>query len=451
MKIGIYGGTFNPIHLGHLAVAEAAKETCCLDEVWFIPAGDPYMKNRTELASGQTRYNMIDQTIKDFNIEWAKVYPIEILRDGPSYTIDTMNELSGQFPNHEFYLIMGFDAYKTLPSWKEGDRLAALYNLIVFNRDHEDMRTYFEEHLPESKVITYLPDFNNNISSSHIRYLAKTGGSFQSMVAPSVYKTIQRTRLYILNEYDRYMQNFSAPAHKAKVVEWIRNKMNGFSKNSTAVIGISGGKDSSVVAALCVEALGADRVYGVMMPNGEQTDIGDSKKLIMNLGIRSLTINIKKAYDALVTQQLESYGHLSSDAKINLPARLRMSALYMVAQSIGNAFVINTCNLSEDWVGYSTWHGDSAGDFSPLANFTSDEVVAIGDACGLPYDLTHKAPSDGLCGETDEEKLGFSYRELNAYIRCGIEPNIEIKNKIDRLHKANAFKLQPLDSYKWEP
>ena len=140
----------------------------------------------------------------------------------------------------------------------------------------------------------------------------------------------------------------------------------------------------------------------------------------------------------------------SNDAKINMPARIRMTMLYMVAQTLGNAFVINTCNLSEDWIGYSTWHGDSAGDFSPLAKLTSEEVVAIGDACGLPYDLTHKTPSDGLCGQTDEDKLGFTYAVLNKYIRTGKIDDPVIKAKIDAMHEKNKFKLEPLDYFNYE-
>ena len=140
---------------------------------------------------------------------------------------------------------------------------------------------------------------------------------------------------------------------------------------------------------------------------------------------------------------------LTKDALTNMPARIRMTMLYMVAQTLGNAFVINTCNLSEDWIGYSTWHGDSAGDFSPLAKLTSEEVVTIGDVCGLPYDLTRKTPSDGLCGQTDEDKLGFTYAVLNKYIRTGTIEDKEVKAKIDAMHKKNEFKLKPLDHFEY--
>lgn len=256
-----------------------------------------------------------------------------------------------------------------------------------------------------------------------------------------------------MDEYDLYLQNFDAKAAKNAVVEWIRNKMNNFGINSKAVIGISGGKDSSVIAALCKEAIGADRVYGVMMPNGEQSDIGDAELLIKHLGIHSHLINIKNICNELAHVTELTLSKPSMQAMINMPARVRMVSLYMIAQTLGNAFVVNTCNLSEDWVGYSTWHGDSAGDFSPLAKFTSEEVVAIGDACGLPFHLTHKTPSDGLCGKTDEDNLGFTYHILNRYIVCNEIEDWRIKEKIDKLHEKNKFKLEPLDFFpvgKWQ-
>jgi len=256
-----------------------------------------------------------------------------------------------------------------------------------------------------------------------------------------------------MDSYDFHMKNFDAKAAKNAVVEWIRNKMNSFGTTSKAVIGISGGKDSSVVAALCVEAIGKDRVHGVMMPNGDQSDLNDAKALIHHLGIHEYLINIRGTCNSFETKTALALAKPSDQALINMPARVRMVYLYMIAQTLGNAFVINTCNLSEDWVGYSTWHGDSAGDFSPLAKFTSDEVVAIGDACGLPYILTHKTPSDGLCGKTDEDNLGFTYHTLNKYIVCNEIEDQQVKEKIDKLHEKNKFKLEPLDFFpvgKWQ-
>ena len=254
-----------------------------------------------------------------------------------------------------------------------------------------------------------------------------------------------------MDAYEKYMTNFDAVAAKNAVVRWIRTKINSFGTDYKAVIGISGGKDSTVVAALCAEAIGPDRVYGVMMPNGNQADIKDAEAVIELLKIHSHLINIEN-----LTRELERLVELTLDkpseqAIINIPPRIRMTALYAVAQTLGRAFVINTCNLSEDFIGYSTWHGDSAGDFSPLANFTSDEVMAIGDACGLPHYLVYKTPSDGLCGKSDEDNLGFTYKALNQFIRLGIIENSETLAKINNRHVANLFKLEPLDYFRFDP
>ena len=210
------------------------------------------------------------------------------------------------------------------------------------------------------------------------------------------------------------------------------------------MIGISGGKDSSVVAALCAEALGRDRVIGVLMPNGEQADIDMAKLLVNHLGIRHYIVNIKAAVDGVIDNI--SF-ELSTQSMQNLPPRIRMSTLYAVSQS-NNGRVANTCNLSEDWVGYSTRYGDGAGDFSPCADLTVQEVKAIGRVLGLPDVLVDKVPIDGLCGKTDEDNLGFTYAELDRYIREGVIEDKEKKEKIDRLHKMNAFKLQPMPAYR---
>ena len=244
------------------------------------------------------------------------------------------------------------------------------------------------------------------------------------------------------------MDNFKAMKVKNNCVEWIRNWFDKNGPSCNVVCGISGGKDSSVVAALCVEALGKDRVIGIKMPCGEQPDIEDSNKLIKHLGIRSYTINIWDAVTG-INNQFPTNIEISKQTTINLPPRIRMTTLYAVSQSI-NGRVACTDNLSESYIGYSTRWGDSVGDFAPLANLTSDEVIAIGDACGLPYELTHKTPTDGLCGKTDEDNFGFTYAVLNKYIRTGICEDEEVKAKIDRMHTKNLFKLMPIPSFKCE-
>lgn len=231
---------------------------------------------------------------------------------------------------------------------------------------------------------------------------------------------------------------FEAERIKNECVAWIRDFFDKNGKDCNAVIGISGGKDSSVVAALCVEALGKDRVIGVLMPCGEQSDIDKSLLLVHTLGIKHYIINIKEAVDGIVKNMPFE---LSTQSRTNLPPRIRMSTLYAVSQS-HNGRVSNNCNLSEDWVGYSTRYGDSVGDFSPLSKLTVQEVKAIGRVLGLPEELVNKVPTDGLCGKTDEENLGFTYEELDRYIREGVIEDEEKKAKIDRLHKMNLFKLE---------
>ena len=238
-----------------------------------------------------------------------------------------------------------------------------------------------------------------------------------------------------------------------ELLKWLRDWFEVNGKGCNAVLGISGGKDSTVTAALCTEALGKDRVIGVLMPNGIQSDISDSHRVCNLLDIRNVTINIKDAVDAetkVVTEAIKELGkdELTSQTIINLPPRIRMATLYALSQTM-NGRVINTCNLSEDWVGYSTRWGDSVGDVAPLAQFTVDEVRKIGLELGVPYDLIYKTPSDGLCGKTDEDNLGFTYATLDKYLREGICEDPEIKALIDRKHMINEFKLKPIPSFEY--
>ena len=253
------------------------------------------------------------------------------------------------------------------------------------------------------------------------------------------------------------MERISGTLEKEKLtkamngcIDWIREFFEENGKGCNAVLGISGGKDSSVVAALLVEALGKDRVIGVLMPNGEQADIDMAKLLVNHLGIKYYVVNIKEAYEGIVNAFPEEL-QMSNQTKINLAPRLRMSTVYAVSQSV-NGRVANTCNLSEDWVGYSTRYGDSVGDFSPCSHFTVQEVKEIGRMLGLPEVLIEKAPSDGLCGKTDEDNLGFTYAVLDKYIRTGEIEDEETRKLIDRKHKMKLFKLEVMPSYepKWD-
>ena len=248
---------------------------------------------------------------------------------------------------------------------------------------------------------------------------------------------------------------FDAVKAKNDCVQWIRDWFEENGKECCATVGISGGKDSSVVAALCVEALGKDRVIGVLMPNGIQKDIIDAIKVVTHLGIKYTIINIQNSYDSILENiddmfipERDGYEEIkiSEQAKINLAPRIRMATLYAVSQSV-NGRVVGTDNASEAYIGYSTRWGDNVADLMPILHFTSEEVVVIGDVLGLPYELTHKVPSDGLCGKTDEDNFGFTYEVLNKYIRTGVCEDDTIKAKIDERHQKNLFKLQPIPSF----
>ena len=203
------------------------------------------------------------------------------------------------------------------------------------------------------------------------------------------------------------------------------------------VIGISGGKDSSVVAALAVKIFGKDRVIGVEMPNTRQDPI--SQEVLKCLDIKSINLSIFDLVDNCAWQMELNGLSLTDDSIINLPARLRMTLLYYVAQSIEGR-VINTSNLSENMIGYSTLFGDLSGSFAPIAQLTATEVIQLGLWLGLPSEIVCKVPEDGLCGMSDEEKLGFTYSELDKYIREDLGSD-EFKNKINEMYYKNKFKM----------
>lgn len=227
-----------------------------------------------------------------------------------------------------------------------------------------------------------------------------------------------------------------------EICEWVRDFFEKNGKTCSAVLGISGGKDSCITAALLARALGKERVVGVMMPDGIQPDISDSQAVVDHLGIRYYTVNIGEAVKALKKSIEEAGGTITKDVGINIPPRVRMTTLYAVAQGLEEGGrVINTCNASEDYIGYSTKYGDAAGDMSILAGFTVEEVLQIGDYLGLPSNLVHKTPSDGLSGMSDEDKIGFTYAVLDKYIATGECEDDAIREKIDRMHRLNLHKI----------
>lgn len=232
-------------------------------------------------------------------------------------------------------------------------------------------------------------------------------------------------------------KDFNAAKECENIINWIREYFKAQPNAKGAIIGISGGKDSSIVAKLLVEALGKERVFGVLMPNGEQKDIADSLRVVDILGINYKIVNIEKAYNGLLENIEEN--SVSADAKINIPPRLRMTTLYAIGSSI-HYRICGTGNKSEAFVGYTTKWGDNAFDFNPIGDLTTEEVIAVGDYLGLPYELVHKTPNDGLSGQSDEEKLGFSYKQINDYIEQGSCGNEEIDEKIKFKHEYNKHK-----------
>lgn len=294
----------------------------------------------------------------------------------------------------------------------------------------------------------------------------------------------------IVYEYDSLLPSFDARQAIDSTIAWIRDAFrdNG---GKIAVIGISGGKDSSVVAALCAHALGKDNVIGVKMSDGTQPDWEDQDDIIEHLGIKSIDFDISAITDALRETAADvgiatpgwtdkSYSTVPEDmwdtpdanrensdeaameddfgillnnyelprqAAMNMPPRVRLVVLYMIAQSLNvSARVVGTANLSEAFIGWDTRYGGCGGsgcDLLPIASYTATEVIAIGKVLGIPDHLLFKQPADGLTGKTDEENFGFSYWELDAYIRQGDGARVmtEIKDKIDDMHDRNAFKM----------
>lgn len=235
--------------------------------------------------------------------------------------------------------------------------------------------------------------------------------------------------------------------------EWALMKIQCFASNwlrqnnlpNKWVIGISGGKDSLITAAIFVKKFGPENVLGVLMPCGYQPDIQDSCDVVKTLGIKSIEVNIQSAINSL-NMQILNYSAVKTTpvdlevADTNLPPRIRMATLYYVAQAVGG-IVLNTSNLSETILGYGTLYGDIAGSYAPIHDLTATEVIALGDYMKLPEYLVHKAPADGLSGKTDEDNLGVKYADVDRYIRTG--PSMvykEVVDFIERRYQANKFK-----------
>lgn len=239
---------------------------------------------------------------------------------------------------------------------------------------------------------------------------------------------------------------FNAKQVKEDLVKWLREYYDNNGNPLNAVVGCSGGKDSTVVLAALVEAIGPNRVYAVLMPNGTQSDIEDSYKVCEFLGLKPHLVPITDGYFGILSSVTDKFNP-TKQAEINLAPVLRMATLKFVSQCVNGRFTCNA-NLSERYLGWFTISGDDQGSVMPLANLTVTEVIAVGKELGLPDWMVEKRPSDGLCGETDESKMQISYAKLDHYIRTGEIDDLEMKERIDKRHLANQFKLNPMPSFK---
>ena len=243
---------------------------------------------------------------------------------------------------------------------------------------------------------------------------------------------------------------------KESIIQWIKDWFDTQSNGAEGiVIGISGGKDSTVVAKLCVEAIGKERVFGVLMPNGKQKDIADSQRVCDLLGISYIVVNISNMYydfirnisseEITLSTEDRNIVFLSDETKVNICPRIRMTTLYAIAQT-KNYRVAGTGNATERVLGYFTKWGDGACDFNPLGFLTCTEVIRLGLDLDLPEELINKAPSDGLTGKTDEEQFGYSYKEIDEVLLEKVD-NGEIYEFIQKLYDKNEHKIQPIKMY----
>lgn len=236
---------------------------------------------------------------------------------------------------------------------------------------------------------------------------------------------------------------------KDQCIQWIRDWYERNGKGCRAVLGMSGGKDSTVAAALCAEALGKENVVGVAMP-AEGQSLNGADEICEYLGIRYICAPIASIVKGFEDVRAVVEEGFSNQTEQNIPPRVRMCVLYAISQSV-NGRVVNTCNLSEDWVGYATRWGDSVGDFSPLGGLTVQEIKGIGHALGIPAKWVDKIPDDDLPHScSDEQKFGFTYEVLDRYIRTGVCEDEAVREKIDRMHRNNLFKLSMPEAFKPE-
>lgn len=444
----LFGGTFNPFTIAHLEMVKKIREVFPDSDICIMPTNLDFIKHWKELPEGDAfdgkdRVELIKEAVKD--IDNCFVSDAEASGKLSGKTYDTVKYLLESY--EKVYMCVGTDKLFEMLKWYHSEELFALLaEIVCFDRGGSAPYDF--------PVPVRFVDFDfSEVSSTKVRdmYMSGSMEELKKQVPANIYDFLRKKK-----GADMAYTNTSFDAEKVteELCAWINEWFDQNGPGCNAIIGISGGKDSTVCAALCSRALGKDRVIGVMMPNGEQADINDSIQICEHLGIRNITINIADAFAGEMKELKklqEKFGvEITSQTIQNLPPRLRMATLYAVGQTM-NGRVINTCNMSEDYVGYSTRYGDAAGDVSLLANLTVDEVKQIGRFLQVPLNLVEKAPSDGLCGKTDEDNLGFTYNTLDRYIRTGLCDDSEIKAKIDRRHELNLFKLQLMPAFPYSP
>lgn len=419
-KFGVVCGRFQTVTEGHIKMIDIAKEMC--EEIVIVIGSAQYSGTFKNPFSIYTREKMFKRL--GYPNEDVKVMCLE----------DVSEENQSSKKYGEYLLDKISDTYNKMPD-------------IIFHGSDYSLNDWFEGSIPVEDCIITRDNSSNitsNITATKARELMKTQSPEWYYLVPTqiwgMYDDL-REELMKAKGYNS-CQNFNAEKETQKIIQWIKNWMEENAPNKKCVVGVSGGKDSSVVAALCVEALGKENVIGVMLPNGEYGNESVAEAIIQKLGIKKYEIDIQYYVEQLIGDIAKNTRNISEQTYTNLPARLRMSILYAIAQS-SNAFVVNTCNFSENYIGYSTKYGDSAGDFAPLHDYTATEVKQIGRVLGLDG-FVDIPPTDDLCGKTDEENFGFTYEELDNYIRLGAISDQSIKERIDTMHEKNKFKLEPI-------
>lgn len=445
----VIGGTFAPITNAHIEMGIRAKEKFPDADILYVPSNLEFISDWKHIPKGDIFFNdstrfLFMRNVLQSHVFHALTAEVNKTTDGTTYDLVNYLRFSGHYD--QVILGIGYDKLDEIERWDHYKQLLNNVHLLVFSRNNEHRNIKYDHTWIE------LDSNFQNISSTAVR----------KAYYDNDYKLLRQLVPEFVFEYlkDHKYAPFDAAEVKNNIVLWIRDFFNKNSNNGNAVVGISGGKDSSIVASLCVEALGRDRVLGVLMPNSytedNKADMDVARKLVDHLGIHSIETNISPAIHAVldgikyglydnVRQGVDTLS-ISNQTMINLPARIRMATLYAISQSY-NGMVANTCNLSEDFIGYATRYGDGAGDFSPLADLVVREVKQVGYQLPLLEEFIEQIPKDGLCGKTDEENLGFSYQVLDTYIRTGICDDLKIRAKIDRLYKLNKFKLQPMPKF----